>query len=92
MARDMAESAASPALPALASAAPLVVREMLVEIWCQLSWPRQAMGMRQWNLLEEMLLDPAAPGRQTFPGNVLATRDEKKSGGQLRLTRRLENL
>ena len=50
------------------------------------------MGMRQWNLLEEMLLDPAAPGQQTFPGNVLATRDEKKSGGQLKLTRRLGNL
>ncbi|MEE2685956.1 MAG: tRNA lysidine(34) synthetase TilS [Planctomycetota bacterium] len=89
--RDHEQETVTVSLPAVAPAAPLVVREMLVETWCQLSWPRQAMGMRQWNLLEEMLLDPAAPGQQTFPGNVLATRDEKKSGGQLKLTRRLEN-
>ena len=90
--RDREQETVTVSLPALASAAPLVVREMFVEIWCQLSWPRQAMGMRQWNLLEEMLLDPVAPGQQTFPGNVLATRDEKKSGGQLKLTRRLEKI
>ena len=89
--RDREQETVTVSLPALASAPPLVVREMLVEIWCQRDWPRQAMGMRQWNLLQEMLLDPAAPGRQTFPGNVLATREEKKSGGQLKLTRRLEN-
>jgi tRNA(Ile)-lysidine synthase len=78
-------------LAALASAPPLVVREMLVETWSQLSWPRQAMGMRQWNQLLEMLLDPEAPCQQTFPGNVRVTREEKKSGGQLRLTRRLDS-
>ena len=89
--RDREQETVTVSLPAVAPAAPLVVREMLVETWCQLSWPRQAMGMRQWKLLGEMLLDPAAPGQQTFPGNVLATRDEKKSGGQLILTRRLEN-
>jgi len=89
--RDREQETVTVSLPALASAAPLVVREMFVEIWCQQDWPRQAMGMRQWNLLQEMLLDPAAPGRQTFPGNVLVTREEKKSGGQLKLTRRLEN-
>ena len=89
--RDREQETVTISLPAVAPAAPLVVREMLVETWCRLSWPRQAMGMRQWNLLEEMLLDPAAPGQQTFPGNVLARRDEKKSGGQLKLTRRLEN-
>ncbi len=89
--RDHEQETVTVSLPAVAPAAPLVVREMLVETWCQLSWPRQAMGMRQWKLLEEMLLDPAAPGQQTFPGNVLATRDKKKSGGQLILTRRLEN-
>jgi tRNA(Ile)-lysidine synthase len=79
-------------LSSLASVPPLLVREMLVETWCQQDWPRQAMGMRQWNQLLEMVQDEGAPGSQTFPGNVLVTRDEKKSGGQLKLTRRLENI
>ena len=79
-------------LSALVAVPPLVVREMLVETWCQQDWPRQAMGMRQWNQLLEMTQEERSPGSQTFPGDVRAVRVEKKSGGQLRLTRRLGNL
>jgi len=78
-------------LDAIFGAAPLVVREMLVDTWCQLGWPRQSMGLRQWNQLLEMMLDPEAPCQQTFPGNVRVTREQKKSGGQLLLTRRRES-
>ena len=92
VARDDQQQKVTIDLSALASVPPLLVREMLVETWCQLDWPRQAMGMRQWNQLLEMIQDETTPSSQTFPGNVRVTRDEKKSGGQLKLTRRLENI
>ena len=92
VARDDQQQKVTIDFSALASVPPLLVREMLVETWCPLDWPRQAMGMRQWNQLLEMIQDETTPSSQTFPGNVRVTRDEKKSGGQLKLTRRLENI
>jgi tRNA(Ile)-lysidine synthase len=78
-------------LPLPAGTAEFLVRELLIDCWTGLGWPRRDMGMQQWKQLAAMLLDEGQPQRQTFPGNVDAQRREKKSGGELLLTRRLDS-
>jgi len=51
---------------------PYIIRELLISVWREQSWPMQSMGQAQWELLSEMVLkeQPA----QTLPGEVLARR------------------
>ncbi len=58
-----------------------IIRELLMAAWHKQSWPMQAMGFAQWDLLAEMIT-AEIPRKQMFPGGVLAeVRD-----GRLRLT------
>ena len=72
---------------ALANQQPHLVRELLVAIWKDQSWPRQAMGSQQWQRLAGMVLgngfEEGALAVQSFPGCVEA----KKEGESLWLTR-----
>jgi tRNA(Ile)-lysidine synthase len=49
-----------------------LVRELLMAVWRKQGWPRQAMGLAQWDALQEMVL--AEKPRQMFPGSVAAHR------------------
>lgn len=49
------------------------VRELLVRVWQEQSWPLQSMGHDEWRLLAAMLRgDPDVSPKRCFPGNVLA--------------------
>ncbi len=72
----------------LAGQAPLLTRELLVRLWRDADWPRQAMGFSQWNDLAALALDSNGqqkPRCQMFPGGVAA----RKRGHELVLTRTL---
>lgn len=65
-----------------------VIRELLMAVWRDRTWPMQAMGFAQWDQLSEMICSGAAsstesPSRQMFPGSVSAELAE----GRLRLVR-----
>lgn len=63
-----------------------VVREMIVEIWRDIGWPRQSMGFREWDLLADFAQLPTEQLdtlTRMFPGEVTAQR----KSGQLTLTR-----
>ena len=54
-----------------------VIRALLMSVWRKQSWPMQAMGFAQWDLLAAMLSAASerpsrSPAKQTFPGSVLA--------------------
>ncbi len=72
---------------ALATDQPHLVRELLVAIWKDQSWPRQEMVSQQWQRLAEMVTgngsDNGPPTVQSLPGRVEA----KKEGESLWLTR-----
>ena len=61
-----------------------LVREMLIAIWRDQNWPRQAMRFEHWARLAEMVGGTDATAAQVFPGNV----DARREGGRLVLTRR----
>jgi len=66
-------------------AAPLVVRETLIQIWRQQVWSRDAMGLAEWEALAALVISPAIQATaKTFPGNIEA----KRTGDSLMLTRR----
>jgi tRNA(Ile)-lysidine synthase len=63
-----------------------LVRELLLAVWRRQTWPLQAMGFAQWNLLAEMALAPAGDPslrKQVLPGAITAQRQ----GEQLVLAR-----
>lgn len=65
-----------------------VIRELLMAVWRDRTWPMQAMGFAQWDQLSEMISSGAAsspdrPSRQMFPASVSAEFAE----GRLRLVR-----
>ncbi len=63
-------------------AAPQLVCETIQLAWRVVGWPQQAMGMREWQLLGEMLVR-AVPERAMLPGKV----DARVQDDQLRLVR-----
>lgn len=58
----------------LAGANRHVVREMFVDIWRRWAWPRQAMGLAEWDALCAMALGESDQASRTLPGEVVATR------------------
>ena len=83
--RDLAQRCASEETPGalridagpLAGQPRYLVRELLIAAWRGRSWPMQAMGYAQWDLLAEMIAASAEsaatmPAKRTFPGNILA--------------------
>lgn len=68
---------------------PYLVREALRRLWQLQGWPRQAMGLEQWNDLAGFITagewreQSSTAKVRTFPGNVRA----KREGGLLTLTR-----
>lgn len=68
----------------LQDCSPYLLRELLMEVWRQQAWPRQAMGRVQWERLAEMCHSPSS-STHDLPGPVRA----KKAGEQLTLTRLL---
>lgn len=60
---------------AFAAAAPIVVREALIWIWRELEWPRDAMGLEEWEALAEMVTQqqPVITSKN-LPGRVSARR------------------
>ncbi|MBA62402.1 MAG: tRNA lysidine(34) synthetase TilS [Planctomycetaceae bacterium] len=62
--------------------ASVIVREVLVQLWQQADWPRQAMTRGHWLQLETMVLGASDP--LMFPGSIRA----EKNGELLSLTRR----
>ncbi len=51
-----------------------VVRELFVSIWKKKKWPRQSMGMAQWEQLQRLAMaaETASPPAITLPGSVRA--------------------
>ena len=68
---------------AFATFPPAVVREILIVLWNNLKWPRQAMSFDHWDQLAEMLREAPNQKRRRLPGNIVATRLENT----LRLSR-----
>ena len=67
-----------------------LVRELLLGVWRRQSWPMQAMGFDQWELLADMVLAGAGDGigtpqRRMFPGGIVV---EKEENGDFLLIRR----
>jgi tRNA(Ile)-lysidine synthase len=56
---------------------PLVVREMLIQLWKSRHWPRQQMNRAAWEQLEHSLRDDEPGSRQIFPGRISLTVDEE---------------
>ena len=69
---------------AFAGQSPYLVREMLVQLWSDQGWPRQAMGADKWRQLGGLLTqaEPAA-SRLTLPGGI----DVQLAGGRWILRR-----
>jgi len=65
---------------ALSGESEYLIREFLIALWREQSWPRQAMGRREWQALADLARGPAE-NALTLPGNILA----KKEGNQLLL-------
>ncbi len=47
-----------------------LVRELLIALWRRMDWPRQSMGMTQWDELAELALRPNEPAKRVFPGGI----------------------
>ncbi|MEM6330804.1 MAG: tRNA lysidine(34) synthetase TilS [Planctomycetota bacterium] len=58
----------------LASAAPVVVRELCKHVWRSAGWPEQAMGADDWRRLAEYAAGEASEPAMMLPGGVRATR------------------
>ncbi len=61
----------------LAGQSPYLLRELLIFAWRRQGWPMQAMGLAQWEQLENMLSacggrSVELPAKKTFPGDVQA--------------------
>lgn len=57
-----------------------LVRQLLISIWSDHAWPRQAMGYDKWDQLEELATAAESTGpdaKITLPGNIIA---ERKGG------------
>ncbi len=70
---------------------PFLIRELLILLWREQGWPEQAMGLREWTELADMVAPNNSSSEFTnttrmFPGSVRA----QKTGEQLSLTRRLD--
>jgi tRNA(Ile)-lysidine synthase len=68
----------------IASAAPFVVRQLLIAVWHRQGWPERDMDHAQWTILEQMITQ-GQPNARSLPGGVRA----KRKGEQLLLTRPL---
>lgn len=64
--------------PPLAQADRYLVRRLLVAVWNERHWPRQAMQLGHWETLAQLAqaADTGHPVRQTLPGAIRATRHE----------------
>ncbi len=61
-----------------------LVREMFVAAWRALAWPRQAMGLKEWQQVAELAMrSDAEPAAIMLPGIIRAER----TSGQLKLSR-----
>jgi tRNA(Ile)-lysidine synthase len=69
----------------LATADRHLVREAFVMLWRRQSWPRQAMGWHEWNLLAE--LAQASPRQTTVSLTLPGAISAQKTGEQLVLAR-----
>ncbi len=70
----------------LATADAYLIRELLIAIWKQQRWPRQAMGYEKWNQLAQFVSSDSSEqivSQRTFPGNIRA----EKTSGMLVLSR-----
>lgn len=67
----------------LAIQPPILVAEVLRQVWRDAGWPEQAMTRRWWTMLAELAQAAGNAPAVNVPGNVLARRD----GEQLRLER-----
>ena len=56
---------------ALAGCSGYLLRELMIAVWRRQSWPMQAMGFAQWDMLGGMIF-ALTESKQTFPGNVSA--------------------
>lgn len=61
-----------------------LVRELLMTLWRRMDWPRQSMGMAQWDELAELALRPSEPAKRVFPGGITV----EVAGGVMRLSGR----
>ncbi len=62
----------------LASVSRYLVRELLIAVWQQQSWPLQAMGYERWEQLADLACptEPSATDwKRVFPGPISAQRD-----------------
>ncbi|MBM4004161.1 MAG: tRNA lysidine(34) synthetase TilS [Planctomycetes bacterium] len=55
---------------------PLVVREMLIQLWKSHAWPRQQMNRSAWEQLEQLIRNGEPGSRQIFPGRISLTVDD----------------
>ncbi len=72
----------------LQSVRPLVIRELLVEVWRQQGWPEQAMSYAKWQQLCRLVQAADAAAAETsamLPGGIIARRE----ADHLTLERRL---
>ena len=72
----------------LQSVRPLVIRELLVEVWRQQGWPEQAMSYAKWQQLCRWVQSADAAVAETaamLPGGIIARREDDR----LTLERRL---
>jgi tRNA(Ile)-lysidine synthase len=57
-------------LPPLHGQPRYLVREMFVRLWQQSGWPRQAMGLAEWDSLADLAAADPAPRKLELPGNI----------------------
>jgi len=56
---------------------PYLVRELLIRVWREQEWPRQAMGFEQWSSLAAFFqVAPMAVEKLTMPGGIRISRTE----------------
>ena len=63
----------------LAGCPSYMVRQLLIHIWREQAWPRQAMGFDQWTLLSSMIMAPSTgvyDQRVTLPGHIVMRRED----------------
>lgn len=64
-----------------------LIREMFIQLWQLSDWPRQAMGLAEWDLLAEMAVARSGTRKLVLPGSVQA--ELAAGGGTLRVRREL---
>lgn len=63
----------------LQSVRPLVIRELLVEVWRQQGWPEQAMSYAKWQQLCRLVqAADAAETSAMLPGGIIARREDDR--------------